>query len=652
MNKLFSTINIRQLFVIFITTIVVFVSSFAEDFDNEDGMNISTTSTTSSTTTTTNDNNNNDPTNDNSYSEYAVRAYECDSANNELVGADRVQKIIGSTIQICFVPTEETIKAGVGIKQVTTFHWTTHSGLNDRLAHTNDKLSVEAVMDGKTDCMLNTITCTNTNASSGSGNSNNDNTNALTNGSDNSYNLCVLHSMLVSSFYLDTGSVIGEGTITLTNNEIVPVHRGIFHQADVNFGETSGQCITDTNTLLQSSYALNHATQKYQAMELQATSGGFESMQITSSMGASGSVEEVIIGTIVSITVPEGSGEKEEYAQTCIDAGGVLTELPDTIVDCLFYGQAQQMEMINSISCLADTEECNTLDVNQILLDAYELAGIVCRNPTVDDDDDTNNNSTTKVEEDDEDETLIPTTAPSLSPTPLATSSPTPLTSSSPTTTLEAIIALSPTDTPTATKNPIAPLVPFSENTTVKSSSNSSISNGSDSSSIGMIVGIVFAILVVIGIGIGIWMFHKNKKASTFPQPTSSKNDEGVRNHNQFRDEEIDQFCDEECEVDNIAFENVIIEVPSSDDEHHQIPSNQDRDEEVAHDRDEEVDNIDSENVFIEAPSSGDEKNQIPSNNEDRNEEVDNIDFENMVVEDPSYGDEKNQIPSNDAELV
>merc|ERR1712238_76316 len=126
------------------------------------------------------------------------------------------------------------------------------------------------------------------------------------------------------------------------------------------------------------------------------------------------------------------------------DAGGVITDLPDTIVDCWLYGQPQQMEMINSISCLADTEECQILDVNQILLDAYELAGIMCRSPTMDDDDTMNR-------------TLIPTTAPSLVPTPFS--------SSLPTTTLDNIIALSATDTPTVTKSPSAALVPFSENT-------------------------------------------------------------------------------------------------------------------------------------------------------------------------------------------
>lgn len=72
----------------------------------------------------------------------------------------------------------------------------------------------------------------------------------------------------------------------------------------------------------------------------------------------------------------------------------------------------------------------------------------------------------------------------------------------------------------------------------------------SDSTSIGMIIGIVFAVLVMIGLGI--WKFNKN--SITFPP--CSKNDD-VMNH-QDRDEEVD-----------IDFENVIIESDNN-----QIPSN------------------------------------------------------------------------------
>jgi len=345
--------------VIFITTIVVFVSPFAEDFDNEDAVDITTTTNTGTTiTSNTNDSNdyNNDDQNNNDNNNYAVRAYECDSNNIELLGIDRVEKIIGNTIRICFVPTEETMMDGIGIEKIDSFNWS------------HGKLVSKAVIDGTTDGILNAITCSNS-----SGQDDED-------GSDDSnvYDVCVLQSMLGSEFYVGTGSIEGDGILTLTDEArtIVAVKRDVFHTSDQNFGQESGQCITDTDALLSSFPELEEATTKYQAMEYQKP-GSPGSIIITSSSGLSGSVEEVIVGSIISISVPDGD-EKNNYYNTCMDAGGIVTELPDTVVECNLYGQITNMEMTNSISCLADTDECYDLNVTQILIEAYALAGIIC----------------------------------------------------------------------------------------------------------------------------------------------------------------------------------------------------------------------------------------------------------------------------------
>jgi len=363
-NFLSANMNIRLLFVVFITMSVVFVPSHAEDiFGNEDGVNITTTSTTNNTynnntnynnttdapnnyvnTTynSTNYNNTNDAPNNyvnTTNHTYAVRAYECDSNNTELVGMDKVEKIHGSMIRICFVPTNETMMDGIGIEQIDSFSW----------SHGN--LVAEAVIDGTAGSGLHEITC-------------------------RSSELCVLQSMLPAGFY-QPGSIEGDGTVTLSDEARtrVPVKRDMFHTADANFGPGSGQCIADTNALHTSFPALEAATLKYQDMELQAPGPG--STMITASSGLFGTIEDVIVGAVIAISVPEIK-EKSEYKKTCLDAGGRITQLPDTVLACSLYGRTTIMATTNSMSCLADTNECNQLDVPQTLREAYALAGISC----------------------------------------------------------------------------------------------------------------------------------------------------------------------------------------------------------------------------------------------------------------------------------
>jgi len=345
-NFLSANMNIRLLFVVFITMSVVFVPSHAEDiFGNEDGVvNITTTSTTNNTyNNNTNYNNTTDdaPTNTMTTTNhtYAARAYECDSNNTELVGMDKVEKIHGSMIRICFVPTNETMMDGIGIEQIDSFIW----------SHGN--LVAEAVKAGTAGSGLHEITC-------------------------RSSELCVLQSMLPAGFY-QPGSIEGDGTVTLSDEARtrVPVKRDIFHTADANFGPGSGQCIADTNALHTSFPALEAATLKYQDMELQTPGPG--STMITASSGLFGTIEDVIVGAVIAISVPEIK-EKSEYKKTCLDAGGRITLLPDTVLACSLYGRTTIMATTNSMSCLADTNECNQLDVPQTLLEAYALAGISC----------------------------------------------------------------------------------------------------------------------------------------------------------------------------------------------------------------------------------------------------------------------------------
>lgn len=283
---------------------------------------------------------------------YGVRAYECDAELKELKKESRLQRIQGSLIRLCFAPDDDTIQAGIGIQNVLSFVWRTNSGLEDGDANTSSMLVHEAVRNGEGDGVLSAVTC------------------------QDDGSICVLESMLPTKMYIDTGSIYGDGYVTLNDDtgSIVPVKRDMFHTADDYFGQAPGQCMSDTIALMHSNPILNDATEKYQEKELQnGVSGGLASMELSSSLGYEGRVEEVIIGSTLSISVPPD--DIEGYKSICTESGGTATELPDTVVLCPYFNQMTHFQMVNGVSCLASTTECDDMDTFDVLMDAFAVLG-------------------------------------------------------------------------------------------------------------------------------------------------------------------------------------------------------------------------------------------------------------------------------------
>jgi len=416
-------------------------------------------------------------------SKNAVRAYECDSNLLELRGGDRAKKIMGTFIRICFVPTVNTFEHGIGIENIISFVWKTNYGKEDGLDHTFQMLTEESVKDGESASELSYVTC------------------------EDDGSICVLQSMLPTQMYRDTGPIYGEGYATLTNDAgIVPVKRDVFHSSDEYFGEEAGQCLSDTNSLIHSNPELKHETDKYQEAELEnGVSGELALLQLSSTIGHQGNVEDVVVESVLSISVPDG--EKIAYKNACTYAGGVATELPDTVMKCPFFGQMSLMEVLNGISCLADTEECKGLDTFQVLIDAYEVIGFSdCTTAFV---------------------TEAPTNSPVVTEAP--TNSP----------------VMKPTAPPTSqniiekTNNNINNNILMNNN---KDAASSSLEKNSNKG--GIIAGVLVAFFLFVAIVVGFIMYkkHKNRKqgsetehdvekaAKSLPDPFNDENDDDDNN--------------------------------------------------------------------------------------------------------------------------
>mmetsp|Transcript_6075 Transcript_6075/g.7079 ORF Transcript_6075/g.7079 Transcript_6075/m.7079 type:complete len:278 (+) Transcript_6075:43-876(+) len=195
---------------------------------------------------------------------YGVLAYECDTQMQELAEEDKVTKIeatiytkiVGTVIRICFVPNQAALDAGIGLQEINNFKWetTTKNG---------DELRRDAVTNGKGDGVLSAVTCHNAN-----------NTNDSIELEGNS--VCIMESMLGSTFYFDTASVMGSGEATLTtkNDGTVPVNVDIFQLGfSIKFRNgPDGAELTneETKELLQSMHEHNAA------LESNSTSTGDE----------------------------------------------------------------------------------------------------------------------------------------------------------------------------------------------------------------------------------------------------------------------------------------------------------------------------------------------------------------------------------------
>lgn len=128
---------------------------------------------------------------------YGVVVFECDKNLQSLSTEERQRKIPGSSYRLCFEPNEKALADGVGIERVDYFNW--------ELQHRDGVAKQKAVIDGDGDNVLSILTC------------------------KEDKKLCYLESMLVTAFYVDSGSVLGSGAATLTGNKgVVEMERYLF----------------------------------------------------------------------------------------------------------------------------------------------------------------------------------------------------------------------------------------------------------------------------------------------------------------------------------------------------------------------------------------------------------------------------------------
>ncbi len=128
---------------------------------------------------------------------YSLEVFECDRNLKSLPTAERQRKIPGSSYRLCFQPNEKALADGVGIERIDHFNW--------ELQHRDGVAKQQAVINGNGDNVLSILTCT------------------------ENKKLCYLDSMLVTAFYVDSGSVLGYGAATFTgNNGAVVMERFLF----------------------------------------------------------------------------------------------------------------------------------------------------------------------------------------------------------------------------------------------------------------------------------------------------------------------------------------------------------------------------------------------------------------------------------------
>lgn len=128
---------------------------------------------------------------------YAVEIFECDSNLEELSTENRQVKTQGSSYRFCFRPNQKALDDDVGIERINYFNW--------ELLHKKGTAEQRAVIDGVGDNILSILTC------------------------NDDKKLCFLDSMLKAEFYVDSGSVLGYGLVTLSGEKgIVEIDRYLF----------------------------------------------------------------------------------------------------------------------------------------------------------------------------------------------------------------------------------------------------------------------------------------------------------------------------------------------------------------------------------------------------------------------------------------
>lgn len=134
---------------------------------------------------------------------YAVDVFECDRSLNELSRENRQKKKMGTTYNICFRPNQAALDAGVSIHRVDHWTWdTTYDG---------GEAVMKAISDGQGDGVLSDIRC------------------------KNEGKICHLTTMLPANFFLNPGTVTGEGKATFSGgNGSVFVRKDLF-QGEFSF---------------------------------------------------------------------------------------------------------------------------------------------------------------------------------------------------------------------------------------------------------------------------------------------------------------------------------------------------------------------------------------------------------------------------------
>mmetsp|Transcript_31590 Transcript_31590/g.35359 ORF Transcript_31590/g.35359 Transcript_31590/m.35359 type:complete len:183 (-) Transcript_31590:330-878(-) len=122
-------------------------------------------------------------------------------------------------------------------------------------------------------------------------------------------------------------------------------------------------CLTDTNDLVES------------LPELAEAKAAFESAFNDAIVGSDKSTFDGL--DIQTIDVPYE--EKIVYEQACTDAGLNATYIDDLFMSCTRSGVNYYSELKNYADCTAPTEECDSVDMNQLTVDTFFDSGMKCK---------------------------------------------------------------------------------------------------------------------------------------------------------------------------------------------------------------------------------------------------------------------------------
>jgi len=115
------------------------------------------------------------------------------------------------------------------------------------------------------------------------------------------------------------------------------------------------QCLTDTNDLVES------------LPELAEAKAAFESAFKDAIVGSDKSTFDGL--DILTMDVPYE--EKIVYEQACTDAGLNAADIDDLFMSCTRSGVNYYSELKNYADCTAPTEECDSVDMNQLTVDTF-----------------------------------------------------------------------------------------------------------------------------------------------------------------------------------------------------------------------------------------------------------------------------------------